>query len=127
MKDDFTPSEKIIARRLAVSHKSTLEYIHRVYSHPDPLTELNNTFLKSLNILMVSFILISIVTMLVVLKYSCKINAPILAILKENLALFLCVGIVEAVFFKAIALKFIPTKPSLIVNVMFNAIKSKLQ
>jgi hypothetical protein len=127
MKQDFTPREKIIANRLAVSHKSALEYLHRVYSHPDPLTALNNTFLKSLNLLMISFIFISIVTMVTVLKYSCRIDAPVLAILKENLALFVCVGIVEAVFFKYIALKFIPTKPSLIVNVMFDSIKTKLQ
>lgn len=127
MKQDFTPEEKIIAKAVATSHKPTLDYLHRVYSHPDPLTELNNTFLKSLNLLMISFIFISIITMIVVLKYSCKIDAPVLAILKENLALFVCVGIVEAVFFKYIALKFIPTKPSLIVNVMFESIKAKLQ
>jgi hypothetical protein len=58
--------------------------------------------------------------------FDCHKTVDITSILKENIVLFIFVGITEYIFFTNIAIKYISTKPSLLVNTMINTLKEQL-
>ena len=70
--------------------------------------------------------LIIVVIALVLLMYQCNQCIPLKDILIENGLTFFFVGIIEYLFFTKVALNFVPTKPSLLVNTFFDDINIKL-
>ena len=104
-----------------------LDVLENMYSDPDEVTESNNAWLFKANILYILILVVIIVSILLTMRYTCGIkDFPILHILKENMVIFLFIGIVEVWFFLNIGMKFIPTKPSMIVNNVKTNLSSKL-
>jgi len=123
----MTPEEKINAKKFATTSKDPLNILDKIYSKPDELTENNNSWLLKTNILYGLIILVIILTLLITLIYVCKINNfPVFEILKENIAVFIGVGVIEVLFFLNIGLKFIPTKPSIIITNTITDLKQNL-
>jgi len=60
-----------------------------------------------------------------VLKLSCRKNIPVGQILLENIILFSFIGVIEYVFFQEIAMKYIPTKPSFLIDQTLQSLKDK--
>jgi hypothetical protein len=60
-----------------------------------------------------------------VLKVSCRKRIPVGQILLENILLFGFIGIIEYVFFQEIATKYIPTKPSFLIDQTLQSLKDK--
>jgi hypothetical protein len=104
----------------------SFDYYLKLFKQDDLSREKNNTQLfnsiKITNILLIMFAAIYIVTLL----YSKLLNVDdFLHIVLENCITFFFVGIVEIIFFLYIALKFIPTSPSLLLeSLMFSLNKN---
>ena len=60
-----------------------------------------------------------------VLKVSCRKRIPVGHILMENIILFGFIGVIEYVFFQEIATKYIPTKPSFLIDQTLQSLKDK--
>ena len=60
-----------------------------------------------------------------VLSMSCRKRIPIGQILLENVILFGFIGVIEYVFFQEIAKKYIPTKPSFLIDQTLQSLKDK--
>ena len=105
--------------------KSVLSVMERYYDKPDTTTEAEN----SIPIIGALIVLLSLTGGLLaiwaVLKYSCNKCIPLGRIIFENIVLFGCIGIIEILFFKFIATKYIPTVPSYFVNETLQSLKNK--
>ena len=125
--------EKNVTAALDSKKESILPYIDdirpqvntikQLYVGPDRFGQATNKTIK-ISCIFVAVILISIISTIIVVGKD-KVN--ILGILKENVITFFFVGIVEFWFFTNIAIKFIPTTPSLMVNTLYSSINDKLQ
>jgi len=105
--------------------KSILSIMDRYYDKPDAATESEN----SIPIIGALIVLLSLTGGLIaiwaVLQYSCNKCIPLGRIIFENIVLFGCIGIIEILFFKFIASKYVPTMPSYFVNETLESMKRK--
>ena len=109
--------------------KSTqnIKILADIYKKPDKVMQNNNKKLLQQNIIIGILLFIVIITVLTTLRFACGITGfPIFSIIKENLVLFLGIGLIELLFFLQVASKYIPTKPSQIVTNFINGLKEKL-
>ena len=125
--DSLPDNDKKTIGTFAKDFNVPLSSLRNIYSKPDETTEVNNSWLLSINILYIFIILIIILVLLVTIRFFCEVkDFPILHILKENIVIFLFIGVVEVWFFMNIGSKFVPTKPSLIVNDVKTDLSEKL-
>jgi hypothetical protein len=101
-----------------------LKRLVKEYLKPDETTKISNQNLVNLIIFSVIAGTLLFVGMLLVLKFSCGLNAPIMFIFIENLIIFLFVGAFEAYFFLTVGIKYIPVPPSFVINRIFDNLKS---
>lgn len=88
---------------------------------------IQNTWIKRSAIAVTLILMIVVAMMFFLLKYSCGTCIPIINIIKENAIVFTFIGIVEFMFFKKIALKFIPAPPSLMVKTFIESLKQEFR
>ena len=97
----------------------------QIYSSEDMVRKYNNkNVFKSIYITIILLILTFIIS-LVISKSLCN-KIPLKHILVENIIIFIGVGLVEYMFFKNIILKYIPIKPSFIVEYVLQQFKKKI-
>lgn len=96
-------------------------------NHTDKASEIQNKWLERVTIVALGCLLFTIVLSIVILKFSCKQKAPIGSIVRENIILFMFVGFVEVTFFLFIAKKYIPTKPSLMMQAIIDSVKKSFK
>ena len=73
-----------------------------------------NNSLLNYSVMVCLFLIICFIIILITMKYYGNRCTYFLPILFENILLFMCVGIIEFIFFINIAIKYIPVKPSFI-------------
>ena len=108
--------------------KPALDILKRRYDEPDEATETYNEWLFRSASMLSAFLLITVFVVLGILRYSCG-QCPsefIWDVIKENAIIFAGVGAVEYMFFKNVALKYIPAPPSLMVDEILKKIKNGL-
>lgn len=93
------------------------------YNIASPDITINNKMVSSHAIIISISLIILIVVIWGLLRASCNQCLPIGRLLKENIVLFSFIGIVEFIFFKYVALQYIPIEPSYIVNVAIERLK----
>ena len=93
-----------------------LDLLSRFYESDDEVTKTYNKWLLRVNIVVIVFMIITFLLLLLILKYNCGKCIPVMTIFSENIALFICIGIIEYLFFMNIATKYVPVKPSYIVT-----------
>jgi hypothetical protein len=103
-----------------------LPALSKYYSSPDAVTKDYNAWLLRVNIIILATVLIGFFVVVAILRYSCNRCIPIGRILAENALLFVCIGVVEVVFFLKVASKFVPITPSYIVNQFLTDLKKSL-
>ena len=101
------------------------KYKKRLQQQTRYVTVYNDWLFKSMYISMAGIAII-VVIVLLLLMYQCDQCIPLKDILIENGLTFFFVGIIEFLFFTKVALNFVPTKPSLLVNTFFDDINVKL-
>jgi hypothetical protein len=106
-----------VLQRLVKDNSSELEVLNNMYSKPEPVTEMNNKWLLQTNILYVVILFVILLSILFTIRFVYNTtDFPILQIIKENMVIFLFIGAVEIWFFLNIGTKFIPTKPSMLIE-----------
>ena len=88
--------------------------------------ETNNTNLRYVGLIVAITILLLAITVYYYYTYSENKIVDIIHIIKENVAVFLVIGIIELVFFKTTAIKYVPIFPSDIGKSMFERIKENI-
>jgi len=125
--DNSDSSTKNILKTFATGSKAELDFLSKLYSKPDELTTNSNSWLFQANILYILILFVIIVVIVLVMVFVCNdTDFPILYILKENIVIFVFVGLVEMWFFLNIGMKYIPTKPSMIVTNVKNDLVADL-
>lgn len=119
------PTQKMQLKTLVDSNKETLQTMEAVYSEPDKVNTTKNQWLLYVNILYICLLFFIIVSVVITLWISCS-KPPILGILKENIILFVFIGIIEVLFFLNVAVKYIPVKPSFMSQVSLETVKNSL-
>jgi predicted membrane channel-forming protein YqfA (hemolysin III family) len=99
----------------------------RLFKDEDRTVTMNNKWLYRIIYLSFAFLIILCILYPVILKYQCNTCLPIKNILLMNGVIFLFIGVVEYIFFKNIAMKYIPVKPSLLVVSLLDDVKKILQ
>jgi hypothetical protein len=110
----------------SVTKDIPLKDMASMYNEPDKTVEMNNKWLFRALLLANIILIVGILVSIVVVKYSCGKCPPIKEILVENGIIFAFIGIIEYLFFTHIALKFIPVKPSTMVDRFFEDVKNIL-
>lgn len=98
--------------------------LEKLYSEPSEDTQIYNTWLKKVMLLVASAILIIIIISALFLYFSCGQLIPVGHIVGENIVIFTLVGIFEGLFFYYIASKYVPVPPSLLINRLYGDLKS---
>lgn len=98
----------------------------KLFDRPDKATQIHNEWLLRTGKI-TSFVIFGAVLLSVyILAKSSDKCIPVKELLLMNGAIFGCVGVVEYIFFKQIAFKFVPSLPSLMINEFITAIKKKI-
>ena len=102
------------------------ETMSKYYSKPNSTTKEYNTWLKRVNIIIVLVLVVNFFILWLLMRFSCGRCAPVKQIFAENIFLFICIGIVEVIFFLKVASKFVPVTPSFMVNTIIDGLKKNL-
>lgn len=128
LKSNLSDEEKNDASKFLNNNNKLLEILNNMYSKKDLLNENSNNWLKQTDFLYAFIIFFVLITILITIKYSCGINNfPIFGIIKENIVLFIGIGIIELLFFINIGSKYIPNKPSEIIKNTITNFKKSLE
>ncbi len=107
--------------------KEAPQKIVDIFKPPSDLVEENNKWLFRLTLGICIFLILLFIMVLFIKIYSCNYNVPLFSIIIENIVIFIFVGIVEFLFFKNIASKYVPIKPSLMINTIIDTFTSNLK
>ncbi len=103
----------------ASADQKSKEFVRRLHKYYEGENEVNKTYNEGLVtslIIVLLFLLTGIIVIYFAYKNSCGKCPPIFSLIGENLLLFAIIGIIEYLFFIEIASKYIPIKPSLIID-----------
>ena len=93
------------------------------YSKNSDLTLERNMWVKITAVQIISSIFISLIIVLMVLKFTCNKDIGLFQIVKENIVTFIFIGAVEYLFFVNVALKYIPVLPSTLTTSLIQSFK----
>jgi len=94
------------------------------YSKQDTGYKIHNIWLFRVAYLINMMLILGFLIAIILLSLSCGNCLGVFQIIKHNAFVFTLVGIVEYLFFTNIASKFVPTEPSLMINVFISDIKN---
>lgn len=98
------------------------EKLKSIYQNDSEVTVNQNKWIETVTIGSLIALFVVLFVIVTMLRTFCT-SVPIGRIVKENLILFSLVGMVEVLFFLNVGRKFVPTKPSLIVETVIDSIK----
>lgn len=101
-----------------------LDNFKNTYNKESQVNKFNNDWLFTVMIIMNIVFFFVITLSYVILSRACSYEIDLLDILKINAITFVFIGAIEFVFFENVALKFVPTKPSLMTNSIFEDIRN---
>jgi len=117
IQNTYSQDNKDNIKKCITENESLLNILNNSYSKPDTLTTDSNSWLFKTNILYIFIIASILITMFLTVIFTCQIsNFPFFDILKENLVLFTIIGGIEIYFFLNVAIKYIPTLPSSVIE-----------
>lgn len=121
---DATIHSGVKAQIRSLTQNNQFNRLKQTYSSPNLNNITNNKWLfTSMIITNIALFIIVFIT-IVLLTYQCNQCIPIKHILLENAIIFAFVGVIEYMFFTKIALKYVPSKPSAVINSFFNSINN---
>jgi hypothetical protein len=103
-----------------------LDRLIKVYSKKSKIVEVNNDWLFMF-IIFINLSLLGILTASTSILYvSCNQCVPIKDILIKNSVIFAIIGFVQFMFFKFVATKYIPVKPSIMITSTLESLKKHI-
>jgi hypothetical protein len=112
---------------IVMSVKPMLKQLQTNYNKPNKYITESNKLIKFAAGFVILLLLCIILTIILTAKLDCGKNVNITHIIVENTLVFIFVGMVEFWFFTNIAIKYIPTSPSLMVNTLIDSLKADLK
>ena len=106
--------------------RSDLTRLEKIYASPLSYSQEKNKLIKISAAFIGVLLLCTILSIVFTMKFECGKDSDIWHIVIENIIVFIFIGIVEYWFFTNVAMKFIPTSPSLMVDTMINTVKEEL-
>ena len=106
--------------------KGILTNLQNLYTMPSNYSRERNTLVKFSAIFIIVLLICCILSIIITLKVDCGQNVHMGHIIIENILVFICIGIIEFWFFSNVAIKYIPTSPSLMIDTMITALKKEL-
>ena len=103
-----------------------LSQVENMYSDYDRATKERDILVKFSSVFVLLILLSIFITIVLTLFFGCDKRFSLNHIIIENTIVFILIGIVEYTFFTKVAIKFIPTPPSLLVNTLIDTIKQQL-
>lgn len=103
-----------------------LDTLSKLYQGQDPTVTAYNSMLFTIIIVVNVAMLLMVIVTYGIMHYICDQCPPIQHLIMENAVIFACVGIVEYLFFTKIAINYVPTTPSLMINSIFSDLKKYL-
>lgn len=119
--NSLQPEEKEKAKKLISAFP--LDNLINANSGMDPNVETNNKWVHVISIMVIFGLALLFITIASLLKAGCDPNVSLKHIFTENFFTFLFVGIIEYLFFKYVAIKYIPVQPSVITNTLIDRLK----
>lgn len=138
--DQIQPSLKKIITNLSPDEKDTISSIATLkidgkfvvdnlitkYATENKEMQTNNKWVKVIDFIIILIFFGGFMSIVLLLQYSCKKYTGIGWIVVENIISFIFIGIVEYVFFLKVASKFVPAKPSLLLNTLIDSFKDSI-
>lgn len=116
-----TPENKKAMR--ALLQQAQLDTMLKIYETQSEDRIINNEWTERIIYMIVGLLILVIIFAIITIKAQCgKISAT--EILSENIIIFMCVGVVEFMFFTQIIIKYIPTYPSTLSNIFVTELKN---
>lgn len=91
-----------------------LKKLANLYKKPSATNKAYNNSLYFISISVIITLAMILITLILTLKYSSNKCVHLLDIILKNILLFICVGVVEYLFFINIGMNFVPVEPSYI-------------
>ena len=128
MASKIQPSDKdqisnVVNKSVNEDGQSSLDVAIDKYSTPSDFIVEHNKWVKITAIAIILGVFVFLLTILVVLSYSCDKCIGLSSIVKENIITFIFVGMVEYLFFTHIAFKYVPAPPSTMVTTIIDTFK----
>jgi hypothetical protein len=104
--------------------KSNIPYYEKIFSLPHKNREIinQNVFNKLTHVVVLLFIMLILFTIILYTTGNITGN-QILHVIGENILTFMCIGIVEYLFFTRIAFKYLPIMPSFLNTLLLDDLK----
>ena len=118
--NDSTP-ENQQAIKLSLQH-AQLEIALNIYQSQSEDRIINNKWIEKIIYVIVALLIVVVIIAILISKAHCG-NISVIEILSENIIIFMCVGIVEFLFFTKIIIKYIPAYPSTLSHVFVDKLK----
>ena len=94
--------------------------LKQYYSEPDPMASSHNRLLYTSSSIIIASIFVQMAVVVLLTKYIACYDYSFQHILIENAGIFAIIGVIEFLFFKLIASKYVPTAPSYIGTVFID-------
>lgn len=106
--------------------RPALVQLQNTYSAPLLYSTEKNRLLRFTAVFIALLLLCAILSIVITLKVDCGKDSGIWHIIVENAVVFIFIGMVEYWFFTNVAIKYVPTSPSLMVDTMIETVKKEL-
>lgn len=103
-----------------------LEKVQKLYEGPDSASIERNIVVKFSAFFTILFLISIIATIVISLNFGCNKSVSVKELVLENLIIFAFVGVVEYMFFTHVAIKYVPVKPSTMINTAISEFKKEL-
>jgi hypothetical protein len=103
------------------------EYYSKLFQNEDiQRTYINESVIDNINMFNITLVIIFILFLIFSFYYHLINQDNLAKIILENVLTFICIGIIEYLFFTHVAIQFIPVEPSYIAKSFINNMKKKL-
>jgi len=109
------------AIQLSLQH-AQLETALNIYQSQSEERLINNDWIEKLIYVIVGLLIVVVIIAILISKAHCG-NISVIEILSENIVIFMCVGVVEFLFFTKIIIKYIPAYPSTLSHIFLDKLK----
>lgn len=114
------------SKKTLQSLKPGLDVLQRMYDRPSEKLQIYNRWLVKTDVLALVIVLITIIAIIASIYFNCGTCIPLWDIIKENIVIFIFIGIVEYMFFTKVASQYVPAPPSLLASSFFESAKRHL-
>jgi hypothetical protein len=114
---------KIIIKK----YSGLIQSLNKKYSQPSEVNTIYNKWLFRTSIMISIGLLILLIAVVSVLTFTCTYDIGLKSKLISIFIAFIFIGIIEYLFFRYIAIKYIPIPPSYVISEIITDIKKSLQ